>query len=148
MKKIFLIFPNQLFKIKNQFLETKHIALIQDSLFFGSDPQWNQKFHCQKIIFHKATMDHYEEELKKQGLSVIYIKHKRQVRTEDNLNYLFKKGFNHFITYESFDWSLEKRTKDFSLKNNIKLETRISEMFLTCKDISEEIINQKKIYGM
>ncbi len=148
MKKIFLIFPNQLFKIKKQFLEIEHIALIQDSLFFGSDSQWKQRFHCQKIIFHKATMDYYEERLKKQGLSVIYIKHKRETRTEDNLNYLFEKGFNHFITYEAFDWSLEKRTKDFTLKNNIKLDIIASEMFLTCKDIYEEVLNQKKIHGM
>ena len=143
VRKIFLIFPNQLFKIKKQFQETKYVALIQDSIFFGSDTQWKQKFHCQKVIFHKATMDYYEEELKKEGLSVIYIKHKMRTRTEDNLNYLLEKGFNHFITYEAFDWSLEKRTKDFSIKNNIKLEIIKSEMFLTCKDISEEIITQK-----
>ena len=88
MKKIFLIFPNQLFKIKKQFSEVKHIALIQDSLFFGCDFQWQQKFHCQKIIFHKATMDFYEEDLKSQGFNVIYLKHQRESRTEDNLNYL------------------------------------------------------------
>ena len=148
MKKIFLIFPNQLFKIKKQFSQIKNIALIQDSLFFGSDTQWMQKFHCKKIIFHKATMDHYEEELKKQDLDVTYIKHNREKKTEDNLNLLLGNGFNYFITYEIFDWSLEKRIKNFSLQNNIKLEIRESEMFLTSNDIYEEIINQKKIYGM
>ncbi len=148
MRKIFLIFPNQLFKIKKQFTDVNHIALIQDNLYFGCDSQWQQKFHCQKIIFHKATMDSYEEDLKSQGFNVIYIKHQRESRTEDNLNYLLEKGFNYFITYEAFDWSLEKRIKDFSLKNNIKLETRKNDMFLTCPDISKEILNQKKIYGM
>ncbi|WP_269610944.1 cryptochrome/photolyase family protein [Prochlorococcus marinus] len=148
MRKIFLIFPNQLFKIKKQFFDVKNIALIQDSLFFGCDSQWKQKFHCQKIIFHKATMDSYVEDLKRHGFNVIYIKHKRETRTEDNLNYLAKKGFNYFITYKAFDWSLEKRIKDFSSKNNTKLEIRKNEMFLTCPDISKEIINQKKIYGM
>ncbi len=148
MRKIFLIFPNQLFKIKKQFTDVNHIALIQDSLFFGCDSQWQQKFHCQKIIFHKATMDSYKEDLKYQGFNVIYLKHQRESRTEDNLNYLLEKGFNYFITYEAFDWSLEKRIKDFSLKNNIKLEIRKNDMFLTCPDISEEIVNQKKIYGM
>ncbi len=148
MRKIFLIFPNQLFKIKKQFNDVNHIALIQDNLFFGCDSQWQQKFHCQKIIFHKATMDSYEEDLKSQGFNVIYLKHQRESRTEDNLNYLLEKGFNYLITYEAFDWSLEKRIKDFSLKNNIKLEIRKNDMFLTCPDISEEIINQKKIYGM
>ena len=72
VKKIFLIFPNQLFKINKQFSEFKNIALIQDCLFFGSDSQWKQKFHCQKIIFHQATMDLYEEDLKSIGLNVIY----------------------------------------------------------------------------
>ncbi len=67
-------------------------------------------------------MDFYEQDLKSHGLNVIYIKHKRETRTEDNLNYLSEKGFNYFITYEAFDWSLEKRIKDFSLNNNIKLE--------------------------
>ena len=93
-------------------------------------------------------MDSYEQELKSQGLNIIYIKHKRDTRTEDSLNYLSEKGFNYFITYEPFDWSLEKRIKDFSLKNNIKLEIRTNEMFLTCPDISEEMLNQKKIHGM
>ena len=148
MKKIFLIFPNQLFKIKNQFAATKDIALIQDSLFFGCDSQWRQKFHYQKIIFHKASMDYYEEELKKKGLNVIYIKHKMKTRTEEHLNLLIKKGFNYFITYEAFDWSLDKRIKDFSLKHCIQLEIRKSEMFLTSNELSDEIINQKKIYGM
>ena len=148
MKKIFLIFPNQLFKINKQFKEFKNIALIQDSLFFGSDSQWKQKFHCQKIIFHQATMDYYEENLKNKGLNVIYIKHKKDTRTEDNLTDLVAEGFNHFTTYEPFDWSLEKRLKNFSSKNNIKLEIQKSEMFITCPKIYEEIINQKKIYGM
>ncbi len=148
MSKIFLIFPNQLFKIKKQFSEIKTIALIQDSLFFGCDSQWQQKFHCQKIIFHKATMDFYEEYLRSHGFKVIYLKHKRENRTEENLNYLTQKGFKYFITYEVFDWSLEKRIKNFSVKNDIKLEIRKNEMFLTSPEISEEIINQNKIYGM
>ena len=144
MKKIFLIFPNQLFKIKEQFSETKYIALIEDSLFFGCDLQWKQKFHRQKIIFHKASMSYYNEFLKKHGFNVIHIKHRRETRTEDSLNYLMKKGFNYFITYEAFDWSLKKRINDFSKVNNIYIETKQSDMFLTCKEISDEIINQKK----
>ncbi len=148
MRKIFLIFPNQLFKINQQFKDVKNIALIQDSLFFGCDSQWQHKFHCQKIIFHKASMDSYEKDLRDQGFNVIYIKHKRETRTEDHLNYIFKKGFNYFITYEAFDWSLEKRIKNFSEKNNTKLEIKKNEMFLTSPKLVEESINQKRIYGM
>ncbi len=148
MKKIFLVFPNQLFKIKNQFIDTKYIALIEDSLFFGCDSEWNLKFHCQKIIYHKATMDAYGEKLKDRGYNLIHIKHKKETRTENNLNYLLKKDFNYFITYEVYDWSLEKRIKDFCLKNNCKLEIIKNEMSITSQEIVEETIKQKKIHGM
>ena len=91
-------------------------------------------------------MDLYDEDLKSKGFNVIYLQHKRESRTEDNLNYLLEKGFNYFITYEAFDWSLEKRIKDFSLKNNIKLEIRKNDMFLTCPDISEKMLNKNSSY--
>tara|TARA_Y100001968_G_scaffold166420_1_gene152460 strand:+ start:214 stop:1539 length:1326 start_codon:yes stop_codon:yes gene_type:complete len=93
-------------------------------------------------------MDAYEENLISRGLKVIYIKHKRETKTEDNLNYIIKKGFNHLITYELYDWSLEKRINNFCSKHNINLEIRKNEMFITCPKISEEIITQKRIYGM
>ena len=148
MKKIFLIFPNQLFNLKNTPIESNYVALIEDSLFFGCDTEWKHKFHRQKIIFHKASMYAYKKELEKKGYKVIYIKHKRESRTENNLKTLTKKGFNYFITYEAIDWSLENRIKNFCMKYNFGLEIKRSEMFLTTKDIEEEMINQKTIHGM
>ena len=65
MKKIFLIFPNQLFNLKNIHIESNYVALVEDSLFFGCDTEWQHKFHRQKIIFHKASMYAYQEELEK-----------------------------------------------------------------------------------
>ena len=103
MKKIFLIFPNQLFNLKKAPIESNYVALVEDSLFFGCDTEWKHKFHRQKIIFHKASMYAYQEELEKKGYKVLYLKHKRETRTENNLNTLAKKGFNYFITYEAND---------------------------------------------
>ena len=40
----------------------------------------------------------YQEELEKNGHKVIYLKHKRETRTENILKTLTKKGFNYFIT--------------------------------------------------
>ena len=148
MKKILLIFPNQLFNLNISSIDTESVALIEDNLFFGLDSQWSQKFHCQKIIFHKATMEAYSEKLKNYGLKVLYIKHRRNIRTEENLNYLTIKGFKHFITFETFDWSLEKRIKEFCLKNNVNLEINKSEMFITNEIRINELISQEKIKGM
>ena len=148
MKKILLIFPNQLFNLSNIKLEFKDIAIIEDCLFFGCDAEWKIKFHRQKIIFHKATMDAYKEVLEKNGNNVIYIKHKRYNRTEDNLNYLAKKGFNHFVIFELFDWSLDKRIKEFCLKHSYKLEIKKNEMFLTNESLIKDTLKQTKIHGM
>ena len=148
MNKILLIFPNQLFNLTEKKLEVKHVALIEDCLFFGCDAQWKYKFHRQKIVFHKATMNSYNETLKEQGYKVIYIKHKRDSRTENHLDYLAKKGFNHFLSFDAHDWSLEKRITDFCIKNNYKLEVKKNDMFLTNNDLTKETIKQKKIFGM
>ena len=148
MKKISLVFPNQLFKISDANYENKNIALIEDSLFFGFDSQRPQKFHRQKIIFHKSTMFAYKDKLMKTGFKLIYIPHERGNRTEENLAYLMKKGFNFFDTFELFDELLEKRVKDFCLKNNCNLKIKRSEMFITNKDLVEKTIRQKKILGM
>ena len=148
MKKILLVFPNQLFDLKNSLIDTKYIGLIEDNLFFGCDSEWKQKFHRQKIIFHKASMEAYKVLVENQGYNVIHIRHKRDKRTEDSLNYLIKKGFDYFISYESFDWSLEKRIKGFCLENSLKLEIKKNQMSLTNSYLAEEIINQPKIYGM
>tara|TARA_B100000965_G_scaffold347910_1_gene320252 strand:- start:2250 stop:3746 length:1497 start_codon:yes stop_codon:yes gene_type:complete len=147
-KKILLIFPNQLFKLKNNSIEFDKIVLIEDSLFFGCDSEWQQKFHCQKIIFHKATMRAYKELLIKKGHDVIHFKHKRNSRTEYHLNKLKEKGFRHLISYEAIDYSLEKRINEFCLKNNLDLEIIKNKSSLTDPILQEETIKQKKIYGM
>jgi len=148
LKKILIVFPNQLFNLSNRKIDVKYIALVEDNIFYGCDAERKQKFHCQKIIFHKATMDAYQEDLKRLGYEVIYINHKRDTRTEYYLNYLLKEGFNHFITYESFDWSLGKRIKGFCSEKNLYLEIIRSEMFLTNQDIEDETLSQKNIHGM
>jgi len=148
VKKIFLIFPNQLFHIKKQFLDVNNVALIEDNLFFGCDSEWQQKFHSQKIIFHIATMRAYQEQLEKKGFDVLYIKHERDRRTENILSFLAEKGFNYFITYEAFDWSLETRITNYCLKNKFIFEIKNNEMSITKKNITNEIIKQKTIKRM
>ncbi len=148
LKKILLIFPNQLFKLPKQQLDVSQIALIEDNLFFGCDSQWQQKFHSQKIIFHKATMGAYKEDLKKKGYDVQHLKHRRDKRTEHYLNYLAKKGFKSFIIFETFDWSLERRIKNFCLENDLNLIVKKSEMFITNEELVDELLNKEKIHGM
>ena len=93
-------------------------------------------------------MEAYKVLVVAQGYNVIHIRHERDKRTEDSLNYLTKKGFDYFISYESFDWSLEKRIKDFCLENTLNLEIKKNQISLTNSYLAEEIIKEPKICGM
>jgi len=55
--KIFIIYPNQLFK-NIEILENSKVLLVEDPLFFT---QYN--FHIQKLVLHRASMKFYEQHL-------------------------------------------------------------------------------------
>jgi len=58
MKTISIIFPHQLFA-DNPLLDKKRpLFLIEEHLFFT-----HYKFHKQKILFHRASMKAYAEQL-------------------------------------------------------------------------------------
>jgi deoxyribodipyrimidine photolyase-related protein len=72
MKTLGLIFPHQLF-LNNPVLEkTNEVYLIEDSLFFG-DKHNPLKFHKQKLVLHRASMQAYKDELESKNITVHYI---------------------------------------------------------------------------
>jgi len=68
MKKVALVFPNQLFEV-TPFQDLKcELYLVEEFLFFN-----HYKFHKQKIAFHRATMKRYSSYLSSLGFKVSYI---------------------------------------------------------------------------
>lgn len=73
MKEVVLIFPHQLFQ-KSELLDLNiPIYLIEEYLFFNQ-----YKFHKQKLVFHRASMKHYESYLLSIGKTVHYIEATQQ----------------------------------------------------------------------
>ncbi|WP_309477266.1 cryptochrome/photolyase family protein [Tenacibaculum aquimarinum] len=68
MKKINLVFPNQLFEFSPLLKNNLPVYLIEEFLFFK---QLN--FHKQKIAYHRATMKHYEAFLASKNIKIVYI---------------------------------------------------------------------------
>ncbi len=102
--KIFILYPNQLFKnISN--LKDKKVLLIEEPLFFT---QYN--FHAQKLVLHRASMKFYEKYLITNNIDIEYF--------EDE-SYLDIYKNNEILIYELFDNYLEKKVhKNFT---NIKI---------------------------
>ena len=60
--KIFILYPNQLFKNVAK-LKDKKVLLIEEPLFFTQ-----YEFHIQKLILHRASMKFYESYLKQNNI--------------------------------------------------------------------------------
>ena len=52
--KIFILYPNQLFKNISNFVDKK-VILVEEPLFFTQ-----YDFHIQKLVLHRASMKFYE----------------------------------------------------------------------------------------
>merc|ERR1711879_851263 len=106
MGKIFIIYPNQLFKNIEKLKNTK-VLLIEEPLFFTQ-----YDFHIQKLVLHRASMKFYEVYLKKNNIEVEYF--------EDE-SYLVEYKNEEIYIYELFDNYLEKKVyKNFSSINTLK----------------------------
>ncbi|NBD73831.1 cryptochrome/photolyase family protein [Patescibacteria group bacterium] len=66
-----LVFPHQLFDPHPLLTSPGRVVLVEDSLFFG-DPQYPARFHRQKLLFHRASMQAYQTYLRDRGHTVLY----------------------------------------------------------------------------
>jgi deoxyribodipyrimidine photolyase-related protein len=114
MKKIQLLFPHQLFENLDQLDRNLEVFLIEELLFFKQYP-----FHKQKIVFHRATMKHYEQYLLANDFSVRYVEATESI-SDIRLLIDSLEGVDRVSYYDPVDFLLEKRIET-SLKRN-KLE--------------------------
>ena len=50
-----IIYPHQLFAAHPGVAKGRPIFLIEDPLFFGTDPRWPLTLHGQKLVLHKPV---------------------------------------------------------------------------------------------
>ena len=76
--KIFILYPNQLFKNVAK-LKDKKVLLIEEPLFFTQ-----YEFHIQKLVLHRASMKFYESYLKQNNILVEYFEDESYLETYKN----------------------------------------------------------------
>jgi deoxyribodipyrimidine photolyase-related protein len=104
--KIFILYPNQLFKDLSHF-KNKKVLLIEEPLFFTQ-----YEFHIQKLVLHRASMKFYENYLFQNGIDVEYYEDESYLETYKN---------QEIFIYELFDNYLERKVyKNFSNITTIK----------------------------
>ena len=126
---IFLLYPVHLFKnIKD--LKNKKVYLIEDPIYFT-----DYKYHKLKLSYHRATMKHYYDYLKKNKININYI----DFYDVSDKFYNSLKG-NNIETYEAFENKLSKKL--LKLLPNLKILN--SKNFLVNKSFLDD--NKHEFY--
>jgi deoxyribodipyrimidine photolyase-related protein len=159
MKNIVIIFPHQLFKIDTNPVfacDFDEIHIVEDSIFFG-DTHIKIPFHKSKLVFHRASMQAYFNDLKKHFPEKTIVYHEINQVSEINKNekkdtindaiqnVLEKIGINNnFYIIDPTDYLLEKRIR----RVLPEIDFLESPMFLNSRENNNDFCSGKKNFLM
>ena len=142
--EISLVYPHQLFADHPAIQPGRPVALIEDPLFFGTDPRWPLRVHRQRQVLHRASMSSYAAGLKERGWQVLHQRHDAAVDTGAHLELLRKAGYRHFHLADPVDDLLERRLHAFVQRHDCRLTTLATPMHLTPSSVLEEHFGRGK----
>lgn len=136
MKKILVLFPNQLFEIKyiNE-INPDEVILWESNLHFTQ-----YKFHKSKILLHRASMKYYEDYLIENKIKIKYYEFNEINKLKDLLNIYKNDEINYFQTA---DYLLERRLERYKNEFNLKLLPHQNPNYLTDYDTLNSLLNKK-----
>ena len=136
--EISLVYPHQLFAEHPALEPGRPVALIEDPLFFGTDPSWPLRVHQQRLVLHRASMNSYAAELKQRGWTVLYQRHNAAEDTDGHLQLLVSAGYRSFHLADPVDDLLGRRLKAFVKRHDCRLTTLSTPMLLTPSNVLED----------
>ena len=139
-----LIFPHQLFADHPALGPDRPVVLIEDPLFFGTDPIWPIQVHRQRLLLHRASMKAYGERLRQQGFLVQEQRHDAAADTTGHLQKLHDAGYRSFHLADPVDHLLEKRLNSFVERNSCHLKVYGTPMLLTPVEVVNEHFSRGK----
>lgn len=99
-----LIYPHQLYPQHPAVAGVDLCVLVEEPLLFR---QYN--FHAQKLVLHRASLQHYQKRLKQQGLRVEYIESHQLSHSGEIAGILQRLGVTHVDLVDPCDDWLERR---------------------------------------
>ena len=133
-----VVYPHQLFADHPSLNTGRAVALIEDPLFFGTDPQWPMQVHRQRLLLHRCSMAVYAESLRARGFTVLERRHLQAPDTQGHLQALFAMGYKHFHLADPVDDVLSQRLNRFAEQNGCNLTITATPMLLTPDSVINE----------
>lgn len=138
-----LIFPHHLFESHPGLKKGRLVCLIEDPLFFH-DEQYLACFHLQKLVFHRASMKHFQRQLQERGYSTVYLEAKSGCSLKEHLMKCVPSKI-HVVEFD--DDALEQRTKQMLKDLQISLEVHPSPGFISSLSDFSNIFSEKKHFS-
>jgi deoxyribodipyrimidine photolyase-related protein len=140
-----VIFPHQLFRENPCLKNDRVIYLLEDQWFFR-DPVNQLKFHRQKLVLHRASLQAYREFLEGQGFLVHYL----EFVQDPHMGYLFDRlrqdGVGEIVICQLVERGLTERLASQAAKWGVKLLSLPSPGFLCSEAEIEAFFQERKTY--
>jgi deoxyribodipyrimidine photolyase-related protein len=142
MTAITLIFPHQLFQQAESLHAGRDVYMVEEYLYFTQ-----YKFHQQKIVLHRASMQFYKNYLTDKKYTVTYIDAQQPIHDVRNLiPHLASLGITEVHITEVVDFNLHKRIEELFNNSNIKICWYTTPMFINTSAENVEYSSGKKTY--
>jgi deoxyribodipyrimidine photolyase-related protein len=141
MNKVAIVFPHHLFEDNPVLMrDVGKVFLVEEDLFFNQ-----YAFHKQKLVFHRASMKHYETWLKDRGYDVEYVEaQKPESDVRRLVENLVERGRGELVCVDPSDDWLGQRLKEAAGRKGVKLELQDSPMFINRKQEIDAYFQGKK----
>ena len=136
--EISLIYPHQLFADHPALQQGRPVALIEDPLFFGTDPRWPLRVHWQRLLLHRASMACFAAALQEKGWTVVQQHHDAAADTAGHLELLRLAGYRCFHVADPVDDVLERRIRAFVQRHDCQLTLLPTPMLMTPSTVLEQ----------
>jgi deoxyribodipyrimidine photolyase-related protein len=141
-KSVFLLFPHQLFRDIAPLQSAGEVILVEEYLFFNQ-----YRFHKQKLVLHRASMQYYRHYLEQNGLSVRYVEATEQISDiRLLLQQLAGEGVTNVHYYDVCDHWLENRLLQASRRHNMVCRELDTPLFINTRDDLKEYFGSRTKY--
>jgi deoxyribodipyrimidine photolyase-related protein len=140
-ENITIVYPNQLFRISqtDAIEKGRTIILVEEPLFFT-----RLKFHKQKILLHRASMNAYKDYLESHGYTVKYLESIDFDNTKDVLTHIAEKLQPQSVnTVRPSDYLLKKSLLEWESNLSLTINWYESPLFVTKRQTLAEFFAGK-----
>jgi deoxyribodipyrimidine photolyase-related protein len=142
--EVTLVYPHQLFDPHPAVRMGRPVYLMEEPLFFGTDPRWPMPMHKQKLVLHIASMSAYAVELREMGIEVRWGRLPGGVASMGLLESVMPKELTELHVADVIDDVLGRRIRRFAEGRGIRLVVYENPNFLSPDEFLENQIGRKK----